>query len=211
MTCLLPLLWVTDRFWEYFSLCPAGSHVKVQTNERLYSRHTVCWPDTMVRCTTSDRFIMLQAVQILQQPVNTTCIWPSLIRVRRTYSMYSALWWVIIWSGISVRTFVETFNTMTNGIVSCCASERLHAMKKKFTQSEIFLFSEAYSLPKYILCSYPHISAAHRPISQLRALTHRTVSALPLKFTESGLSLMLSSNHVLAHNEWIAQWWQSVG
>lgn len=31
------LLWRTERFGEYFSMCPVGSHVNVQTHERIYS------------------------------------------------------------------------------------------------------------------------------------------------------------------------------
>lgn len=94
------LLQATGKFCEYFSLHPASSHANVQTHERIYSVCTICWLDTEVQsCATRDRFIMLQAMQISQYPVNTGCIWPSLITLQSTYVLTS----ISIWCGISIN------------------------------------------------------------------------------------------------------------
>lgn len=54
----------------------------------------VFWPDTEAqRCIPRERFIVLQAMQILQYPENTACVWPSLIRMQNTYVMTSSTIW----------------------------------------------------------------------------------------------------------------------
>lgn len=164
-------------------MCPAGSRVKVQTNERIYSGATVCWPDTEVqRCTTRNRFIVLQAVQILHYPVNTACIWPSFIRVHSTYVMTS----VTIWCGISARTYVESFNTMKK-----CDQWVL-------CKQETVCHKEKMHIKKHYRCFYRPSPKDHRPV------THKLCARIvlsPLKLIESGFLLMLTS-------KWAVHWWQ---
>lgn len=121
-----------------------------------------------------------------------------------------------IWCGIGALAYMESLDTMKNLIGSCCVSERQYVID---------------SLPNYTAyCCFPHITADHRPIS--RATVRQTASACPLRFIESGLLLMLLSNHVFAYkwvqwlpclafqpfgsclkitqNHWIQRWWQTI-